>query len=88
MEDRDQANPGKSPRLLQFTCPTCNRQVRMMREDPSKLPRFFPFCSERCKLIDLGAWLDAKYRIPGKPGEESEYPPDEGSPADTAESRR
>jgi hypothetical protein len=24
----------------------------------------FPFCSERCKLIDLGRWLDGKYRIP------------------------
>ncbi len=23
----------------------------------------FPFCSERCKLIDLGAWLDEEYRI-------------------------
>jgi endogenous inhibitor of DNA gyrase (YacG/DUF329 family) len=32
----------------------------------------FPFCSERCKLIDLGAWLDAEYRIPARPDEESE----------------
>jgi endogenous inhibitor of DNA gyrase (YacG/DUF329 family) len=24
-----------------------------------------PFCSERCKLIDLGAWLGEQYRIPG-----------------------
>lgn len=23
----------------------------------------FPFCSERCKLVDLGAWLDEAYRI-------------------------
>jgi len=34
--------------------------------------RFFPFCCERCKLIDLGAWLDAEYRIASEP------PPDEG----------
>jgi endogenous inhibitor of DNA gyrase (YacG/DUF329 family) len=25
---------------------------------------YFPFCSERCKLIDLGRWLDGKYQIP------------------------
>jgi endogenous inhibitor of DNA gyrase (YacG/DUF329 family) len=25
--------------------------------------RYFPFCSERCRLIDLGAWLDGGYRI-------------------------
>ncbi len=24
---------------------------------------YFPFCSERCKLIDLGAWFDSKYSI-------------------------
>lgn len=25
--------------------------------------KYFPFCSERCKLVDLGAWLDCGYRI-------------------------
>jgi endogenous inhibitor of DNA gyrase (YacG/DUF329 family) len=24
---------------------------------------YFPFCSERCRLVDLGAWLDGNYRI-------------------------
>jgi uncharacterized protein len=28
-----------------------------------------PFCSERCRLIDLGNWLDGRYRIPGEPVE-------------------
>ena len=27
--------------------------------------RRFPFCSERCKLVDLGRWLGEAYRIPG-----------------------
>jgi endogenous inhibitor of DNA gyrase (YacG/DUF329 family) len=27
----------------------------------------FPFCSERCKLADLGKWLDGDYAIPGEP---------------------
>jgi endogenous inhibitor of DNA gyrase (YacG/DUF329 family) len=31
-----------------------------------------PFCSERCKLLDLGAWLDGDYRIPGAPVSEND----------------
>jgi len=42
-------------------CPTCQREV-----DWSQSP-FRPFCSERCKLIDLGAWLTEKHAIPGEP---------------------
>jgi endogenous inhibitor of DNA gyrase (YacG/DUF329 family) len=72
MEDQDQARPGAPRPRLEFTCPTCKRRVRVSQDDPSKLPRFFPFCSARCKWIDLGAWLDADYRIAAKPDEESE----------------
>ncbi len=72
MEDRDQTNPNQPRSYLEFTCPTCKRRVRVLQQDRSKLPRFFPFCSARCKWIDLGAWLDAGYRIPSKPDEESE----------------
>jgi len=46
----------KSPK-----CPQC--QKRTGRKDNS----FFPFCSERCKLVDLGKWLDQGYSIPGDP---------------------
>lgn len=44
-------------------CPICKKPV----EDPSEhapAPALFPFCSERCKLIDLGRWLDGKYKVP------------------------
>lgn len=75
MEDREQTQPGEPKRYLQFTCPTCKRRVRVVQEDSAKLPAFFPFCSERCKLIDLGSWLDAQYRIPSKPDEEEFEPP-------------
>ncbi len=30
-------------------------------------PRWRPFCSERCKLLDLARWADGAYRIPGEP---------------------
>lgn len=45
-------------------CPTCQREI-----DWSQSP-FRPFCSERCKLIDLGAWLAEKHAIPGEPAED------------------
>jgi endogenous inhibitor of DNA gyrase (YacG/DUF329 family) len=31
------------------------------------LEKLFPFCSERCHLVDLGRWLGEEYRIPGEP---------------------
>ncbi|MBV8854156.1 MAG: DNA gyrase inhibitor YacG [Sinobacteraceae bacterium] len=40
-------------------CPTCKREIEW-----SEAP-FRPFCSERCRLIDLGAWLTEKNAIPG-----------------------
>ena len=71
-----------TPSQTGFVCPTCKRAVIVSRDGGGGLPRFFPFCSERCKLIDLGAWFDADYRIPGKPDEESEESVDPGPPAD------
>jgi endogenous inhibitor of DNA gyrase (YacG/DUF329 family) len=30
-------------------------------------PAFKPFCSERCRLLDLARWIDGDYRIPAEP---------------------
>jgi len=30
-------------------------------------PAFKPFCSERCRLLDLARWVDGEYRAPGEP---------------------
>ena len=40
-------------------CPTCDTEV------PWNGNSYRPFCSERCRLIDLGAWVEGKYRISG-----------------------
>lgn len=48
--------------MPQPECPICRRPVR-----PADANRSFPFCSPRCKLIDLGRWLDGRYVIPGEP---------------------
>ncbi|KDP83434.1 DNA gyrase inhibitor YacG [Cupriavidus basilensis] len=45
-------------------CPTCGTDVAWVPEN-----KFRPFCSNRCKQIDLGAWASEKYVIGGKPGE-------------------
>jgi len=42
----------------QIKCPICRKETR--QGDP-----FFPFCSQRCKLVDLGAWATGRYRISG-----------------------
>jgi hypothetical protein len=35
--------------------------------------RYFPFCSERCRWVDLGRWLEGDYRVPLEPsGDEKE----------------
>lgn len=81
---RDQTNPNMPRQYLELTCPTCKRRVRILREDPLKLPTFFPFCSERCKLIDLGAWFGAHYRILSKPDDQADSPAEEApSPGST-----
>ncbi len=41
-------------------CPHCGKPVKWQASE-----KFRPFCSERCKLIDLGAWADESHRIPG-----------------------
>ena len=47
-------------------CPICKKKAA------KKDNEFFPFCSEHCKLVDLGAWLDGRYVLPDK-----EQPPPE-----------
>ena len=47
------------PALKIVNCPRCGAPVEWTPEAP-----FRPFCSERCKLIDLGAWAAESYRVP------------------------
>ncbi|HJW51652.1 MAG TPA: DNA gyrase inhibitor YacG [Burkholderiaceae bacterium] len=56
-------------------CPTCSAPVPWSPQN-----RYRPFCSERCKLIDLGAWASDRYAIDdnaaeaGEAGSESKPP--------------
>ncbi|MCK5565463.1 MAG: DNA gyrase inhibitor YacG [Planctomycetes bacterium] len=46
-------------------CPICDKPLTKGKtlQEMRLTNAYFPFCSERCKLIDLGAWLDSKYSI-------------------------
>lgn len=59
-------------------CPTCGKPVEF-KDNP-----FRPFCSERCKLIDLGRWVNEEYRVPGKqvPLDQSDADAPSNSPED------
>ncbi|RFC33707.1 MAG: hypothetical protein DID91_2727703001 [Candidatus Nitrotoga sp. MKT] len=53
------------------SCPQCKKEVPWNKDSVYR-----PFCSERCKLIDLGQWATESYRIPqsdSNPDEESTY---------------
>lgn len=52
-------------------CPICKKPVNEVN-DPVSPNQYFPFCSDRCKLIDLGRWLGEKYQIPIKRRDEGE----------------
>jgi len=51
---------------MKITCPICKR-VTTWEENPYR-----PFCSERCKLIDLGKWVSEEYKIAGEKAEEEQ----------------
>jgi endogenous inhibitor of DNA gyrase (YacG/DUF329 family) len=46
----------------QVRCPTCGGKSVYGPDNPWR-----PFCSERCRSIDLGAWASESYRVPAKP---------------------
>ena len=65
-------------------CPTCKKSVNA--PGPGEPMGAFPFCSDRCRLIDLGKWLDGKYQIPvveeaddGAPADPPALPADDGA---------
>ena len=48
---------------MKHQCPVCESHYEYELDDQFNYPARFPFCSDRCKWIDLGAWLDMDYRV-------------------------
>lgn len=53
-------------------CPQCGKSVEYRSDNPAR-----PFCSARCKLIDLGAWAEERYSIGGSAASSDESDADE-----------
>lgn len=51
-----------------INCPTCSKEIEYSLENP-----FRPFCSERCRILDLGAWANAEYALSAQPETEEEF---------------
>lgn len=49
------------PSTRTVACPQCGKPVEWTPES-----RYRPFCSERCKMLDFGAWAAEKYRVPAE----------------------
>ena len=63
-------------------CPTCKREVRW-EDNPNR-----PFCSERCRVIDLGNWASESYRLPGEATDPEESEPGGDRGPDGSESEQ
>jgi len=55
---------------MKFRCPICHKTITIAEKDRLESARYLPFCSQRCKLIDLGAWLDSQYKISAESDEQ------------------
>ncbi len=56
---------------MKIKCPRCGKETSFQGN------AFRPFCSERCKLVDLGNWISENYRVPTRtPDEEEDGLPD------------
>ncbi|MBY0337848.1 MAG: DNA gyrase inhibitor YacG [Acetobacteraceae bacterium] len=56
-------------------CPICGKPV--VKPTPGAPRGAYPFCSDRCRQVDLGRWFDGRYAIPAEEAE-----PDEDDPRD------
>lgn len=45
-------------KIQKVKCPHCKKEILWLPDNP-----FRPFCSDRCRLIDLGAWAEQKYAV-------------------------
>ena len=60
--------------LEKIHCPTCDKANTWHADNPYR-----PFCSDRCKLIDLGEWANESRAIAGEPLDFNELPSDSKS---------
>ena len=67
------STPPPAPKRI-VRCPTCGGDSVYSSENPHR-----PFCSERCRNVDFGAWASESYRVAAPPSAE-DIDPDEPPP--------
>jgi endogenous inhibitor of DNA gyrase (YacG/DUF329 family) len=67
--------------MIRGSCPICAKKYQIDTLDD--LPSF-PFCTDRCRLVDLGRWIDGRNAIPAAPGTRATQD-DEGAAAEDDE---
>lgn len=55
--------------VKQVPCPHCGTPAPFGSQN-----KWRPFCSERCRSLDLGAWASESYRVPTRPADDDETP--------------
>ncbi len=55
-----------------FECPICHQTITVAAKEQAP---HRPFCSKRCKMVDLGRWLDGTYKV-SEPADPSEVETD------------
>lgn len=68
-QSKTTADPVESKRMLTVSCPVCSKPVTWVPENRDR-----PFCSARCRQIDLGAWASESYCVPSAPTDEIDPP--------------
>jgi uncharacterized protein len=68
--------------MIRGRCPICSKayEIASLAALPS-----FPFCTDRCRMIDLGRWIDGKYAIPGSAKDQKQQEEGDESAADDVE---
>jgi endogenous inhibitor of DNA gyrase (YacG/DUF329 family) len=69
-----------TPEPRKVKCPRCGAESLFSKENPHR-----PFCSERCRLIDLGDWASGNYAIPAENATPSEDPGADGNDSEETE---
>ena len=73
-------SPGSPQRERRVRCPACGKQALYSVDNPAR-----PFCSMRCRSVDLGAWASESYRVGADVGDadasgDDDTPPLPGTP--------
>jgi uncharacterized protein len=55
---------GKLEDDMKSRCPVCRKVMDKAGRQSSREGGFYPFCGNRCRMLDLGKWFDGNYRIP------------------------